>query len=50
MTKSKLQNALLAATLAGGLFAGAGTAYATPGTVFVANNSILFDPDSAVPG
>lgn len=50
MTKSKLHNALLAATLAGGLFAGAGAVYATPGTVFVANNTILFDPDSADPG
>ncbi|WP_332670820.1 THxN family PEP-CTERM protein [Aromatoleum sp.] len=50
MTKSKLHNALLAATLAGGLFAGAGSAYATPGTVFVGNDFLEFDPATADPG
>lgn len=50
MIKSKLHHALLAVTLAGGLFAGAGSAYAIPGTVFTATDSLEFDPDSANPG
>lgn len=50
MTKSKLHNALFAVTLAGGLLAGAGSAYATPGTVFVGEERISFIPASADPG
>jgi hypothetical protein len=42
MTKSKLHNALLAVALAGGVFAGAGSAYATPDTEFFATNLLTF--------
>jgi hypothetical protein len=50
MTKSKLHNALLAVALAGGVFAGAGSAYATPDTEFFATNMLTFGAPTPTTG
>ena len=50
MSKSKLRNTLLAATMvAGGLIMGTAPAYATPGISFTGTDTFLFVPGSEVP-